>query len=200
MVVEKVYGRHTCGAAAATLGLISNLALAMSVQPVLAESAIAPLTTTVVTPESPQLSNLQSLCNPASIQAVAATISSSQVTVRQIEESPKFSGGTRFVKASGGVPAYCQVQGSFVTNPATGKTANFLATFPANWNGKYLQMGCSGHCGQFAVGNAATPVVTITNQGYPGQIIAKGYASFATDEGHVGFAGGSWAVKGPGQA
>ena len=90
--------------------------------------------------------------------------------------------------------------GSFVTNAKTGKTANFLATFPAAWNGKYLQMGCSGHCGTFAVSNAATPIVTITNQGYPGEIIIKGYASFATDQGHEGLGAGGWAVKGPGQA
>ena len=74
-------------------------------------------------------------------------------------------GGTRFVAATKTLPAYCQVSGSFVTNPKTGKTANFLATLPAAWNGKYLQMGCSGHCAQFAMSNAGSPVVTITNQG-----------------------------------
>ena len=111
----------------------------------------------------------------------------------------KMPGGTHFVAATQNLPAFCQVSGSFVTNPKTGKTSNFLATFPAEWNGKYLQMGCSGHCGQFAVSNPATAAVTVTNQGYPGQIIHKGYAAFATDEGHVGFGGGSWAVKGPGQ-
>jgi feruloyl esterase len=41
--------------------------------------------------------------------------------------------------------------------------------------------------------------VTITNQGYPGQIIIKGYASIATDEGHEGFGAGDWAVKSFGQ-
>ncbi|HTZ71082.1 MAG TPA: tannase/feruloyl esterase family alpha/beta hydrolase [Acetobacteraceae bacterium] len=74
-----------------------------------------------------------------------------------------------------------------------------MATFPQAWNGKYLQLGCSGHCGQFAVSNPAMPFVTITTQGYPGEIITKGYAAFATDEGHVGFAGGTWAIKGPGK-
>jgi feruloyl esterase len=42
-------------------------------------------------------------------------------------------------------------------------------------------------------------MIAISCQGYPGEAIAKGYASFATDEGHEGMAGGSWAVKGPGQ-
>lgn len=147
--------------------------------------------------------DLAAMCRPEVVQAALAQLSPA-VTVKELpgEQSaggPKMTGGTSFVAAAKDLPAFCQVSGSFVTNPKTGKTANFLATFPAEWNGKYLQLGCSGHCGQFAVSNAATPVITITNQGYPGQIIQKGYASFATDEGHVGFAGGSWALKGAGQ-
>lgn len=144
--------------------------------------------------------DLAAACQPEAVQAVAAKLSTT-VTVKEITNpsGPALPGGAKFTAAAKTLPAYCQVTGSFVTNPKTGKTANFLATFPATWNGKYLQMGCSGHCGQFAVSNAATPVVTITNQGYPDQIIRKGYASFATDEGHEGFSGGSWAVKGPGQ-
>src|SRR5439155_5482919 len=35
--------------------------------------------------------------------------------------------------------------------------------------------------------------------GYPGQVIEKGYAAFATDEGHTGMGAVDWAVKGPGQ-
>jgi feruloyl esterase len=155
------------------------------------------------TPAKTFVPDLQAACRPELIQAAVSKLSPA-VTIKELpkEEIPNGSmmpGGTSFVAAAKGLPAYCQVSGSFVTNPKTGKTANFLATLPAEWNGKYLQIGCSGHCGQFAVSNAASPVITITNQGYPGQIIAKGYASFATDEGHVGFAGGTWAVKGPGQ-
>jgi feruloyl esterase len=144
--------------------------------------------------------DLESTCRAEVIQAAVAKVSPT-ITVKLVSNpsGPALPGGATFTKATKNLGAYCQVTGSFVTNPKTGKTANFLATFPAAWNGKYLQMGCSSHCGQFAVGNAATPVVTITNQGYPGQIIEKGYASIATDEGHEGFAGGSWAVKGPGQ-
>ena len=154
------------------------------------------------TPARTVVPDLAAACRPEVVQAAVSKLSPA-VTVKELpnEEVPaaKMPGGTQFVAAAQGLPAYCQVAGSFVTNPRTGKTANFLATFPAEWNGKYLQIGCSGHCGQFAVGNAATPVITITTQGYPGQIIAKGYASFATDEGHAGFAGGAWAIKGPGQ-
>jgi feruloyl esterase len=142
--------------------------------------------------------DLATFCRPSTIQSAVDKLSP-QVTIKAVKDGPNLSDGTNFVAATPPMPAYCQVSGSFVTNPKTGRTANFLATFPAAWNGKYLQLGCSGHCGTFAVGNAATPIVTITNQGYPGEIIMKGYASFATDEGHEGMGAGEWAVKGPGQ-
>ena len=116
------------------------------------------------------------------------------VTIKPIKNG-MFGSATRYVAASGAVPAYCQVSGSFVTNPASGKTANFMATFPAVWNGKYLQLGCSGHCGQFYVSNPALPSITVTAQGHATQIIEKGYATFATDEGHEGMESASWAIK-----
>ena len=94
------------------------------------------------------IADLQAFCTPETVQAVAATLTSTTVTVKATENGA-FPTPTRYVPAAGPLPAYCQVNGSFVTNPKTGKTANFLATFPANWNGKYLQSGCSGHCGQF---------------------------------------------------
>ncbi|MGE3693113.1 MAG: tannase/feruloyl esterase family alpha/beta hydrolase [Novosphingobium sp.] len=136
------------------------------------------------------LSALEGQCNAASAQSLAPQ----GVTVKPIRNGA-FSGATRYVAASGATPAYCQVVGSFVTNPASGKTANFMATFPANWNGKYLQLGCSGHCGQFAVSNPAMPTITVTAQGTSKQIIEKGYATFATDEGHEGFDSASWALR-----
>lgn len=112
---------------------------------------------------------------------------------------PYLPGGVRFKPAANGLPAFCQVTGSFVTNPATGKTAGFLATLPANWNGRYLQVGCGGHCGTFAVSNPANPFITVSTQGKPGDIVGRGYATFATDEGHVGMSAGAWAVQGPGK-
>ncbi|MBU6268173.1 MAG: tannase/feruloyl esterase family alpha/beta hydrolase [Sphingomonadales bacterium] len=119
---------------------------------------------------------------------------STKVTVQPVKNGT-FRGATRFLPATTTRPAFCQVSGSFETNPATGKTANFLANFPAAWNGKYLQLGCSGHCGQFYVSDPATPAIVVTAQGHPGQLIEKGYATFATDEGHVGMESASWAVK-----
>jgi feruloyl esterase len=141
-------------------------------------------------PQPRQEHDLTATCTPDAVQAIAPK----GVTVKPIKNG-MFETATRLVPASGNIPAFCQVSGSFLTNPATGKTANFIATFPAAWNGKYMQLGCSGHCGQFYVSNPAFPTVTVSAQGYPGQIIEKGYATFATDEGHEGMDSASWALR-----
>ncbi len=138
--------------------------------------------------------NIASVCRPEAVQAVASRLTASHVEVRQITNGPVLADGVNYVAATDQMPAYCQITGSYVTNPETGKTANFLATLPANWNGRYLQLGCSGHCGQFSVSDAAVSVITVSNQGRPGDIIQRGYASFATDEGHAGMGGGDWAI------
>jgi hypothetical protein len=145
----------------------------------------------------PAVLRLENFCRAETLQTVASALKTAVVTVKPVPNGP-FKSATRYVAATKEIPAFCQVTGSFVTNAANGKTANFLATFPATWNNKYLQLGCSGFCGQFYVSDPATASVTVTTQGYPGQIISKGYAVFATDEGHVGM-GTDWAVKGPGQ-
>ncbi len=144
--------------------------------------------------------NLSEVCTPYAVREIAGSLSP-KVSVGKIanQPGPFFADGTKYFAAKGGMPAFCQVTGSYVTNPATGKTANFLATFPENWNGKYLQLGCGGHCGTFAVSNPGMFTITITNQGLPGDIIQKGYAAFATDQGHTEMTGGTWAVKGPGE-
>jgi feruloyl esterase len=144
-----------------------------------------------------EVPNLENFCRAETMQTVASALKSTVVTVQPVPDGP-FKGATRYVAATASVPAFCQVTGSFVTNSITGKTANFLATFPATWNNKYLQLGCSGLCGQFYVSDPSTPAITVTAQGYPGQIISKGYAVFSTDEGHVGMSA-DWAVKGSGQ-
>ncbi len=145
---------------------------------------------------------LEALCTTEALQAVAAKVST-KVTVESLPPNhmpgPILAGGARFTPAAGDIPAYCQLTGSFVTNPESGKTAGFLATLPANWNSKYFQIGCAGHCGNFAVSNPATPFITVSTQGEPGDILARGYASFATDEGHVGFSSGQWAIDDTGK-
>lgn len=135
-------------------------------------------------------SEFEARCTQGAVQARAPA----GFTVQPIKNGT-FKGATQFVAAKGNTPAFCQAVGSFITNPKTGKTANFLATFPENWNGKYLQLGCSGHCGQFFVSNPALPTIAVTAQGYGTQIIDKGYASIATDEGHEGMAAASWALR-----
>lgn len=136
---------------------------------------------------------LQAMCEAGEAQAAAAGLSSA-ITLGPVPTT-LFNTATQFVEARGDVPAFCQVSGSFVTNPATGRTASFLATFPANWNGKYLQSGCSGHCGQFFVNNPATPSFNVTGQGEAFQVIRKGYAHFATDQGHQDIDFTKWAIR-----
>jgi feruloyl esterase len=74
-----------------------------------------------------------------------------------------------------GAPEYCFVTGTVVTNPRTGKTANFAAALPAKprWNGKFMFIGCGGNCGVVFLGK---PSATALLRGYP---------LFATDDGHV---------------
>ncbi|WP_243652457.1 tannase/feruloyl esterase family alpha/beta hydrolase [Novosphingobium sp. PhB165] len=156
--------------------------------------------TAVSAPSAAMISDqaLAAACTPQAMQKVASALGEG-VTVKAIPNGATVPGGARFHASAGESPAFCQAVGSFVTNPATGKTANFMATFPANWNGKYMQVGCSGHCGQFFVSDPAMPTIVITSQGKPMDAINRGYAIFATDEGHTGLAGGTWATKGPGQ-
>lgn len=148
------------------------------------------------TPMQP-LSNLAVVCSASLIQSVVDGIVGG-IEIKSITNGPRYVEGAKYFPASPDLPEFCQVTGSFVTNPDSGKTANFLATLPAHWNGKYLQMGCSGHCGQFAVSDVAMSFATVTNQGYPHDPIKRGYAVFATDEGHEGMSAGAWAIKGDG--
>ena len=136
---------------------------------------------------------LEAACTPENVQSAVSGLSV-RVTIKPtVNVMPRPA--TRYVAASGKSPAFCQVTGTYVTNPATGKTANFIATLPEGWNGKYLQLGCSSHCGQFFVSDPAVAAVTVTAQGYPNQIIEKGYATFATDQGHEGLESASWALR-----
>jgi feruloyl esterase len=144
-------------------------------------------------------SQLLGICTPAAIQQALGSVSATKVTVKQISNGPRLADGVKYVAATDKLPAYCHVSGSFVTNPKTGKTANFLATLPENWNGKYLQLGCFSHCGSILINDAASFAVPIVAQGFPGQILIKGYATFSTDEGHMGPGAGDWAIRGPGK-
>jgi feruloyl esterase len=133
-------------------------------------------------------SGLASACTVPVMSELAKGLSAG-VTVKKIPNSMGGGDGTLYTAAKGNRPAFCQVTGSYVTNAKTGKTANFLATFPENWNGKFLQLGCSGGCGFILMNNPTAPPIVITAQGYPGQLIEKGYAMFGNDLG--------WTAPGP---
>ncbi len=136
---------------------------------------------------------LQSMCTAGAAQQIASSLTGTKIAVRAVGNGP-FKAATSFVAANKEIPAFCQFTGTFVTNPKTGKTANFLATFPANWNGKYLQSGCGGHCGYFLPNNPANPYI----RGVAERIIERGYAHFATDQGHEGMDMTSWAIRSDG--
>lgn len=154
-------------------------------------SLVAMLTASACTPAKAPVdiatalpADIAEICTAERLPALISGIGYG-VTIAEIPNGPKLSGGVQLVPAKNAIPAYCQVTGSYVTNPATGKTANFLATLPERWNGKFLQLGCSGGCGFLLMNNPASPPIAITAQGYPGQLIEKGYATFGNDLGRV---------------
>ena len=151
--------------------------------------------------------NLSAFCTAANLQAAATSITPT-VTIGPVSDGPPLaagiaarivdvfwkdaasSTGVAYVPASGNVPDYCEVTGTVVTNPATGKTANFLEEFPSSWNGKLLFSGCAANCGGIIPPES--------------DVLEHGYAAVATDDGHTaldqsaGFFDGSWAVTTPG--
>lgn len=108
---------------------------------------------------------------------------------------PAVPAGVRLVPASGGIPAYCLVTGSVVTDTHTGKTANFGFALPLAWNHRFIFSGCGHFCGQVFQGLPADP-----RDG-----LASGSAVAATDDGHASNPPGealdaTWALQAPGVA
>jgi len=108
--------------------------------------------------------------------------------------------GVAYVPANArgdGAPEYCYVTGTVVTNPKSGRTANFAAALPSkqSFNGKFMFQGCGGNCGEIFPPNPAA--------------LRKGYPLWSTDDGHVAkhspdprlwnVADTSWAIRAPGQ-
>lgn len=142
----------------------------------------------------PETSAANSSCNPSTLQAVAPA----GVTIADIGNMspdpglPKTTNGVADVPAdalSPGSPPFCLVTGTFVTNPATGKTANFGAMLPdqSNWNQRFLFYGCGFNCGV---------VFPFTR---PTADLKKGFPIWGTDDGHTGTLSqnASWPVLGP---
>lgn len=140
-------------------------------------------------------------CTPEAAQA-AAPPGMNVAPIDDLNESlPPVPTGVLLVPASGGRPAYCLVTGSVVTNPATGKTANFGLALPATWNRKFLFAGCGGYCGVVF----QTPPDDARGGGFPPDALARGFAIAATDAGHASDPRGvpfdaSWSLRSPGAA
>jgi hypothetical protein len=142
-------------------------------------------------------------CTTASLRAAAAPGTTiADITNLGPAGMPKTLQGAVDIPANAlgdGAPEYCFVTGSVVTNPKTGKTANFAAALPtkADWNGKFLFEGCGGNCG------------TVFFSKPPAGALRRGYPVFATDDGHVAKIGPSerlwrqsetsWAITAPGK-
>jgi feruloyl esterase len=83
------------------------------------------------------------------------------------------------------LPSFCRVQG--VATPTPGSQIRFEVWLPSSgWNGKFEQVGNGGLAGQIPLPSMAEPLL-------------RGYATAATDDGHVGSSpvDGAWALGHP---
>lgn len=129
-----------------------------------------------------QQADFAATCTTGAMSALVSGLPT-RVTIKWVPNGVSLPGGVKYTPASAKAAAFCQVTGSYVTNRKTGKTSNFVAAFPENWNHKYLQVGCAGQCGVLVMGASGALAASLT-QGYPRQVIEKGYAAFADDLGH----------------
>lgn len=96
-----------------------------------------------------------------------------------------------------GTPEFCFVAGSVVTDSKSRRATHFAAALPSReiWNGKFMFQGCGTNCGVIYPPSAAA--------------LHKGYAVWATDDGHVAKSSSiprfgreddaTWAARAPGQ-
>jgi len=102
-----------------------------------------------------------------------------------VPEGPVSGGGRGGAPLTGPMiaPAHCAVQG--IIRPTKDSEIHFELWIPASgWNGKYLQLGNGGWAGSINRAGLAEPV-------------KRGYAAAATDDGHQGGAGATWAIGHP---
>ena len=85
-----------------------------------------------------------------------------------ITDAPTHITATELVAATGGDPAYCKITGSI--EPQISIEMRLPA---ANWNGKFMEVGCGGWCGAIFDWTC-------------GEASRRGYACIATDMGHKG--------------
>ena len=87
------------------------------------------------------------------------------------------------VAASGPLPEYCDVRGAITrTDELNGFDINFRVSLPTSWNDKAMQFGGGGYNGSVVSTTGAAP------SALPGDLVplARGYATFGSDSGHVG--------------
>jgi Tannase and feruloyl esterase len=96
-----------------------------------------------------------------------------------IKDAPTQITGSKVVEAAAGAPAYCKVQGYVA--PQVG----FELRLPlSNWNGKFMEVGCGGFCGDLNF------IFLCSNP------LKKGYACIVTDMGHKSTGlDGKWAYN-----
>jgi hypothetical protein len=81
------------------------------------------------------------------------------------------------------LPAFCRVDG--IARPTSDSEIHFEVWLPmSGWNGKYEQVGNGGFAGVIPLGAMAEPLL-------------RGYATAATDDGHVNGPDQSWAIGHP---
>ncbi|GBQ70732.1 feruloyl esterase [Ameyamaea chiangmaiensis NBRC 103196] len=113
-----------------------------------------------------------SACRPDSLQRVFGA----DVRLHAIEDwgasnlaAPKDGAEQRSVAGTD----LCLVTGDMALGEGQDDRANFAGVLPTHWNGKILQVGCGGNCGTVFLGPA------------PLGWVSRGYAVWATDDGHV---------------
>lgn len=95
-----------------------------------------------------------------------------------LPDSPTQIVSSSYQAAEGMMPAYCRVEA--VTSPHIGIEVRVPTS---DWNGKSLQQGCGGSCGQITIETAD-------------DALARGYAVSSTDQGHQGsLADSKWAYN-----
>ena len=142
-------------------------------------------------------------CTVAAIQKIAPTgmTIGPGGAIDPPEPRLETAGGVRLIPANAlgdGSPEFCFVAGSVVTSSKPLRTAHFAAALPlrGSWNGKFMFQGCGTNCGVIYQPSAAA--------------LIKGYAVWATDDGHVAKSSpdprfareddATWAAVAPGRA
>jgi len=74
------------------------------------------------------------------------------LSLSALKDAPSQITGTRFVKASGSIPAYCDVIGY------TAAQVGWRARLPEDWNGRFHMEGCGTLCGVLRVENLDDPL------------------------------------------